>query len=81
MAEKYPEFRRNDLHRISRFYSYLQAPFILLRFTGGWASAGLCHILVKVTMIGHASGTPIPKWRRQLLVRISYCVARTILAI
>lgn len=79
-ADKYPEFRRNDCHKVTRPYLYILAPFMLIRFFTGWGMAGWCSVTTQIAMIGHPWGEVIPMWRRRIIIWISWCTARVILA-
>ena len=47
-AENYPEFKRNDLHKINRFAIYLSSPLIFIRFTIGWGGIAIVSTVVMI---------------------------------
>jgi hypothetical protein len=53
MAQKYPAFRRNDLHKIYRPVLYLLAPLVLLKFALGVGTAWIISLWVRVFIFGH----------------------------
>jgi hypothetical protein len=80
MASKYPAFRRNDLHKISRPVLYLLAPLVFVKFIMGWSAACLNSLIVQVIVVGHKFGTPIPIWRQKLITPVCHYLARVMLA-
>jgi hypothetical protein len=59
-AEKYPEFRRLDQHKLSRTVLYIFSPFIMFRFFIGWGSTSIMFTWTKLWMIGCDRSKPIP---------------------
>ena len=79
LAKKYPEFKRNDLHKIRRPILYLLAPFTFLRFVIGWFSVVLLCLGINIFLIGHEKDKPLPKWRFKLIKFINWLAGRVIL--
>lgn len=79
MAEKYPAFRRNDLHMVNRLTFYLLAPTTFIRFFIGWGSICIQWMAVMVSLIGHDYKLPIPLWRHRLIKAACSMAARTVL--
>lgn len=79
MAEKFPAFRRNDLHKVNRLILYLLAPLVFARFFIGWGSVALLWVWVKLVAMGHNPMTPMPPWRRKLIRIATTACARVVL--
>ena len=70
MAEKYPEFRRHDLHKVRRWILYLLAPLVFIRILIGWGSMVLLWIFFKIFLRGQDIKKPIPKEKRRILKQV-----------
>lgn len=79
-AKKYPEFRRHDLHKISRGPLYLLAPIVFLRFTIGLSAAVFCFLWTELSLIGHDRSKTIPPFRAKMIKFGCWVAGRTICA-
>lgn len=79
MADKYPAFKRNDLHKVSRPLLYLLAPLTFIRFAIGWGSIACLWAWVKLWTIGLDSRAPIPEWKRKIIRAGCTASARTVI--
>lgn len=79
MAEKYPAFKRNDLHKVSRPILYLLAPLTFLRFMVGWGSIVMLYIYIKIILWGHKKGVPISESMRQWVAGACRLSARMVI--
>jgi hypothetical protein len=80
MADKYPEFKRNDTDKVKRLYMYMMAPLIFVRVILGWSAAVICWMNTSFWTIGIDLEQPIPMWRRRLIYYGCNFAGRLILA-
>lgn len=64
---KYSAFRRYDVKQWKRWRLYLGAPFLLTRFLISLCCPLLLYLSVKIVLIGHKTGNPIPKNKQNIL--------------
>ena len=78
--DRYPEFKRNDIHKIGRLFFYLQSPLILIRFAMGWFMVMACCFFIQFLNLFHTQGERYSGIKLELVKICCYIVSRTILA-
>ena len=71
---KYPPFKRNDLHKISRPMLYLLAPMVFLRVLIGYGAIMICSMIIFALSLSQKRGAPYTGWKLKV---VAFCCSVT----
>ena len=77
--EKYPAYKRNDLHKIGRLYMYPFMPFIFLKAFLGCGGIFLCSVVIFCISLTHKRGDPYHGWKLWVVKYSCRAAARIVL--
>ena len=76
---QFPEYKRNDIHKINRFVLYLTCPFFFIRFFIGWFGIAVCSFFIFVLSLGHEHRSPYKGWKYTIVRFCTKWAARNVM--